>query len=173
VIGTGWKLHKGDDFDWKSPLFDDRAWDQVTVPAFWETQGLKGYDGYGWYRVHFHVPASFTDKHLILLLGKVDDADETYLNGERIGRTGIFGGTENTYRNRQDHKTLRAYTIPAELLKIDGDNVLAVRVYDGWLHGGIYDGPIGLVSREKYLQWKPRVRDQNKDFWRVFDYFFR
>jgi sialate O-acetylesterase len=173
AIESGWKLRQGDDAAWKSPSFDDRSWRRVTVPAFWETQGLKGYDGYGWYRVHFRVPASFAGRHLILLLGKVDDADETYLNGEKIGRTGLFGGSEETYRNRDEFRRLRAYTIPIELLKIDADNVLAVRVYDGWLHGGIYDGPIGLLSREKFLQWKPRTNDKSKEFWRILDYFFR
>ena len=169
IEGT-WKLRQGDDPGWKSPALADASWHDVVVPLYWETQGLKDYDGFGWYRCHFRPDPSLEGKTLILLLGKVDDLDETYLNGERIGRTGSMEPRNGQIRHSNEYSQLRAYTIPPDVLKFGADNVLAVRVYDVWLHGGIYDEPIGLISRDRYLEWKARHRDRMNpwDFFRKF-----
>ncbi len=145
-----WKFSVGDDMAWKSVQCNDAGWEDVRVPAYWETQGHKDYDGYGWYRVKFRLSPSLDSRHLILFLGKIDDVDEVYLNGERIGKTGRMGRSE-----AYEYKLWRAYTIPPEKLLVDRDNVIAVRVYDAFLHGGIYRGPVGIVSREKYVAWEP------------------
>jgi Glycosyl hydrolases family 2, sugar binding domain len=145
-----WKFKIGDDMAWRASQFDDGNWERIRVPAFWETQGHKGYDGFGWYRVKFRLNPELTGQHLILFLGKIDDIDEAYLNGERIGKT----GTRYT-PNGNEYRRWRAYTIPNDMLLADRENVLAVRVYDGFAHGGIYEGPIGIVRREKYLEWVP------------------
>jgi sialate O-acetylesterase len=62
---------------------------------------------------------------------------------------------------------LRAYVIPSDILIPGQENVLAVRVEDVYMHGGIYDGPIGLVTRDKYLRWKK----QRDEWWNLFDWF--
>jgi Beta-galactosidase jelly roll domain len=166
ITGT-WKLQTGDDDDWAKPSFDDSDWKDVLVPAYWETQGHKDYDGVGWYRIHFTVPEKYRDQDLVLLVGKVDDVDETYLNGERVGRT----GSRNHVRGGEYLK-LRAYTVPSEFIKCGQTNVLAVRVYDNYLHGGIYDGPIGFISRDRFRKWerKHESRDDD-DRWNFFDIF--
>lgn len=78
----------------------------------------------------------FKGKKLILLLGKIDDDDETYLNRYRIGRT---GKPENNW-GRGDlgnhNLELKAYYIPEEYLNYNGFNLLAVRVFDGFIKGG-------------------------------------
>ena len=140
----------------------------MLVSAFWETQGLKDYDGVGWYRIHFTVPEKFRDQDLILLVGKIDDVDETYLNGERVGRTGgrhVHGG---------EYLKFRTYAVRSDLIKYGQDNLLAVRVYDNFLQGGIYDGPIGFVSRDRFRQWErkhPVQENKEKDRWNFFDLF--
>ena len=63
-----------------------------------------------------------------LSLGSVDDFDETYFNGVRVG--GI-GKEHPTYWSAP-----RDYTIPASLIK-PGKNVIAVRVWDRFGGGGI------------------------------------
>ena len=163
LSGT-WKVKIGDDDSWREAGLDESSWKEVTVPAYWETQGMKDYDGFAWYRVHFRPLSLLDGMRLILLLGKIDDIDETYLNGERIGRTGTMHSNPDRIRTSNEYNELRAYTIPAGLLKFGEDNVIAVRVYDAWLHGGIYDEPIGLVTREAYLDWKRHHRDR-KDIW--------
>lgn len=149
-----WRFARGDDQAWSSEWFDDRGWKPIAVPAYWETQGYRGYDGFGWYRVRFRVPRGTEGKPMILLLGKIDDLDEAFLNGERVGRTGNQSDFGVFRQYGQQYNRLRAYTVRPGLLKKDADNVLAVRVFDGEWHGGIYDGPVGLISREKFVVWE-------------------
>ena len=160
-ITGDWKLKRGDDDDWAKSSFDDSEWKEVLVPAYWETQGLKDYDGVGWYRIHFTVPEKFRGQDLVLLVGKIDDVDETYLNGERVGRTGgrrVRGG---------EYLKLRAYTVSSDIIKCGQTNVLAVRVYDNYLQGGIYDGPIGFISRDRFRKWERKHMSQDKNEWNV------
>ncbi len=160
LVGT-WLFSTGDDPDRRDPAFDDGDWTEVYVPAYWETQGYKGYNGYGWYRKRFRVPPELIGKKLILLLGKIDDVDETYLNGRRIGRTGEMPPRGDMF-NRVEYTLLRAYTIPPDMLHSGRDNLVAVRVYDGWVHGGIYQGPVGIVTRDRFLAWQKGVDERGK-----------
>ncbi len=166
LAGT-WKFKTGDNDSWKDLDVSDGAWNNVIVPAYWETQGFKDYDGFGWYRMKFKVPDNLIGERLILLVGKVDDYDETYLNGKLIGHTGRMRKNFDPDDRGNEYAQLRAYTIPPELLVSGHENILAVKVEDVYMHGGIYDGPIGLITREKYRQWK---RD-NEDRWNPFDWF--
>jgi sialate O-acetylesterase len=154
-LPSTWKFKIGDNMAWRTVQFDDGDWEKVKVPAYWETQGHAEYDGYGWYRVRFTLNPSLQGQHLILFLGKIDDIDEVFLNGERIGRTG------HEYHNGGDeYQRWRAYTIPSDKLLGDKENLISVRVYDGFAHGGIYVGPVGIAKREKYLEWE-RVQGRN------------
>jgi sialate O-acetylesterase len=167
-----WKFMKGDDEKWKEPSLDDSRWKRVEVPAWWETQGFKDYDGFGWYRTTFRVPGALHDKQLIVVLGRIDDFDEVYLNGKRIGRTGHFNKKGSDVVTLDDYRKLRAYTIPSGFLN-DGDNVLAVRVYDGYIHGGIYDGPVGIVTRDRWREWSGKDNVKKKRLMeRIFDWFW-
>ncbi len=167
ALTGNWKFRTGDDESWKKSRIDDSKWSDVVVPAYWETQGFKGYDGLGWYRLRFTIPQPFTEKRLILLVGKIDDVDETYLNGELVGKTGRIR-TGMALSDVSDEWTqLRAYVIPSDVLLPGQENVLAVRVDDVYLHGGIYDGPIGFVTRDRYQSWK-KERDR---WWNLFDWF--
>ena len=173
-IEGDWKFTTGDDMEWKEPGFDDHAWKSVVVPAYWETQGYKDYDGYGWYRTRFTVPASLASEHLILLLGKIDDVDEVYLNGQRVGRTGVIPAHGQAWNNDQSsYKQLRAYSLPPDVLRLDQENVLAVRVYDGLMQGGIYDGPIGFIERSHYITWRNSRKDNRDGLERFFDFFMK
>jgi len=173
-IEGNWKFTTGDDMDWREPGFDDHAWKSVIVPACWETQGFKGYEGFGWYRTTFRVPGDLASERLILLLGKIDDFDEVYLNGERVGRTGSMPRESGEWRNDQrSYAQLRAYILAPGVLRPDQDNVLAVRVFDGVMQGGIYDGPLGLIERSRYMQWRNSRRDDRGAVERFFDFFLK
>ena len=160
-----WKFRTGDDMDWKEAGFNDRDWKEIRVPALWETQGFKGYDGYAWYRVTFSVPREYKEDNLIMLVGKIDDFDEVYLNGTRIGRTGSMPKYKMTYNNSDEYAQMRAYMIPDGLMRFDGKNVLAVRVYDCWQGGGIYEGPVGIVTRQHYRTRNYRHTYRNVESW--------
>ncbi|HMK38918.1 MAG TPA: beta galactosidase jelly roll domain-containing protein [Bacteroidota bacterium] len=171
-LAGNWKIRTGDDLAWKEPGLDDSSWREAAVPIYWETQGLKDYDGFAWYRFRFRPSSSLDGARVILLMGKIDDIDETYVNGERVGRTGTMGSRNEKIINSREYAALRAYTVPDGLLKFGQDNVIAVRVYDAWLHGGIYSGPVGLISRDAYMEWKHRHRDR-KNPWDFFKEFFQ
>jgi hypothetical protein len=168
-----WRFRVGDQPEWEDPAMKDGDWESVYVPAYWETQGHKGYDGIAWYRLHFTVDGTTAGQRLLLLLGKVDDCDETYVNGQLIGRTGSIPPGGRQGRTGNQYSWQRAYTIPAGLLHVGEDNVIAVRVWDGWLHGGIYRGPIGLISRDHYNSWRSAQRDRETPWQILQDIFGR
>jgi len=151
-----WKLKKGDEMEWKEPNFDDSKWQDVFVPAKWDFQGYREYDGFMWYRVTFNVSSSLKDDNYVLMLGKVDDIDETYLNGELIGRTGRIRSDGSVRKIRDEWTRYRGYRIPSGTLKPAQKNVLAVRVFDHFSWGGIYEGPIGIVKERDFRQWETK-----------------
>jgi len=62
--------------------------------------------------------------------------DEAFVNGVRIGGCGTFPPQYQTAYFMD-----RVYMVPASLLRYDGTDVLAVRVFDGPGSGGIVDAP--------------------------------
>ena len=129
-----WRFHRGDDMKWKERAFDDRGWEQVSLPENWEDHsGYHDRYSYGWYRRQLDIPEEYAGQDLILLLGRIDDADETYLNGVKIGGTGSIPPNFQTAWDVD-----RRYKVPASLIRGDGTDALAVRVFDGENDGGMY-----------------------------------
>ena len=163
-----WRFKIGDDLNWKNPNFDDKDWISMPVPSFWEINGFMDYDGFAWYRKKFDADIMWEGEKLVLLLGKIDDIDQCYLNGKMIGSTGDFVRLPVTNKFNNEYLELRGYYIPENLLSFNEENVIAVRVYDGLRDGGIYQGPIGITTQEDYRNyWKEKKR--KKSFW---DYIF-
>ena len=164
-----WKFKLGDDLSWKQKGLNDYHWDNIPVPSKWEISGYPDYNGYAWYRTSFKLDPSLVGDKLILLLGKIDDIDQCYLNGKLIGSTGDFKTTPKTNWFDNEYQELRGYYIPDNFLTYGSElNTIAVRVYDGYLDGGIYQGPIGIATQEDYQSyWKSKKR--KKTFW---DYLF-
>ncbi|MEV6306763.1 alpha/beta hydrolase-fold protein [Actinoplanes sp. NPDC051861] len=148
LAGDGWKFTTGDDPAWSDPAFADSGWRDWSVPDNWGNHtDLSTYDGFAWYRKTFTLPerpAGVTDSAVVAALGKIDDADRAFLNGQEIGRTGGFPPNfDSTWEVPREY-------YPADgLLKWGGTNVLAVRVYDGTGGGGFYQGPVGLYSKAR------------------------
>lgn len=138
VVPGDWRFQKGDDAGWKARDFDDSAWQKVTLPDNWERHSGHSEDNvYGWFRRRVEIPAELKGKDFDLLLGCIDDVDEAFLNGERIGGTGSF---PPDYKSAWD--TQRRYRVPASLVRGDGSDVLAVRVFDGNGNGGINEAGV-------------------------------
>jgi len=131
-------------------------WDNIVVPGSWEDQGYKNYDGVACYAKEFALNGQFVNRHMILLLGRIDDLDMVYLNGTLIGQSGEF--SKETVRIHSDtYRQLRSYHIPSGLLNENGKNVIIIKVYDEYGNGGIYEGSIGLISQENYIRyWRKR-----------------
>lgn len=135
----GWKFHIDDEATWSSPGFDDSPWESIQAPSPWEDQGFYGYDGFAWYRKKFDGRALDKKENYYLGLGFIDDADEVYVNGKLIGFSGSMPPRFKTAYNSE-----RKYNLPAEVINYKGENVIAIRVFDATLGGGIIDGRLGV-----------------------------
>ncbi len=143
LLPERWHFITGDSSEYLNPRFNDSTWALLDVPDYWEHEGFDGYDGIAWYRVHFTLNKKLQSDSVYFILGKIDDADESYLNGVRIGGMGTFPPNPITAYDK-----IRFYKIPVRLLK--KDNVLAIRVFDMGGPGGIVSGPIGIYDDKDY-----------------------
>jgi len=135
-----WKFSIGDNPEWSQPGYDDSYWENIRVPKKWEEQGFHGYDGYAWYRTTVKLPSELIHATYFLKLGYIDDVDEVYINGIKIGQTGSFPPDYSTAYNAN-----RIYTIPHKIKHIDGKFTIAVRVYDEGGEGGFVHGDVSIV----------------------------
>jgi len=122
------------------PALDDHAWPTLNAPQVWETQGLPGLDGQVWLRRHVTLTAAEAAGAATLYVGLVDDCDESFVNGQPVGKT---CGWDQP----------RAYALPAGLLH-EGDNLVAVRVTDTGGDGGIH-GPAANLRLDTAAGPKP------------------
>lgn len=125
----------------------------LNVPGSWESQGVTEanphyknpempYDGNAWYQHQLHLGKELTGKELYLEMGAVDDYDWTYFNGRLIGRTGRE--TPGWYAAK------RLYKIPQDAVKFGATNLIAVKVMDDYMSGGIVSGPVRIfVKKDK------------------------
>ncbi len=153
-----WKFQRGDNPAWKEPQADESEFVSIPVPSAWEHVG-HDFDGFAWYRKTFRAPASGREDKMVLMLGKIDDADEVFLNGTKIGSTGTL-----THSDRHGSADLydqnRGYYFPSSLLK--DENVIAVRVHDHGGLGGIYEGPIGIIRQSRYIEYWEATRHDRR-----------
>jgi sialate O-acetylesterase len=118
---------------WYDMNYVPNGWKTITVPAFWEDQGVKDLNGVVWYRKEIDVPASMVGKSARVYLGRIIDADVLYINGKQVGRTGSL------YSERR-------YNIPSDLLKA-GKNLFVVRITNNNGKGGfVPDKPYYLFA---------------------------
>ncbi len=164
VLSGKWKFSLGDNKQWKSVNYDDRSWEEINVPSEWENEGFEDYDGYAWYRKEFLLPSNLKNEELYLSLGKIDDYDYVYLNGELIGSVFQLDKDGDYRRKGYEYNARRIYKIPEETLNKNGTNVLSIRVYDIKWRGGIYEGPIGIMTEPNYKQYR-RKHHENQSFW--------
>lgn len=121
------------------------SWSKIMVPGLWEHQGYERLDGTAWYRKQFLMPKSLDGEDLVLILGKIDDYDQVYLNGRLVGAT-------------TQYDQLRIYNISADMFKAGAYNILFVYVLDYGGFGGIYEGPVGFMRQAEFTRFM-RYRD--------------
>jgi sialate O-acetylesterase len=134
---------------WSAAADIDGDWPVLQAPQLWEEQGLAELDGVVWLRKRVQLSAAQAAGAAQLHLAKVDDCDEVWVNGQRVG--GQCGYT-----------LPRQYGLPAGLLR-PGANWIAVRVTDTGGGGGIYgdgaalrlDTAAGAVSLTG--PWRARI----------------
>lgn len=135
AISTVWRWQVGDDPAWAAPDFDDVGWAHGEPP---EPITLMRYPYRGWYRLHFTLPPERPEGGWGIALGRIQTADEAYLNGVFIGGEGVI---QDQFVDALHKK--RVYALPDEFLRTDG-NVLAVRVQSSVMDGGLIGARTGF-----------------------------
>ena len=144
---------------------DWRTWDVVQPGMDWWTENFAAcldgnayYTGYAWYVREFEVPEAFERSSLQINAGMMDEADEVYINGTRVGQTGIpdEGGS---YDGTNPWDEERIYEIPDDLLDA-GINTIAVRVCNGSGAGGWYAGPIQIEAKKETAEDPQRSQER-------------
>jgi sialate O-acetylesterase len=148
-----WKNLSFQDEDCPSRSFDDTEWHTMRLPTLWEQTEVGNLDGVVWFRKQVTIPPDWVHKDLVLELGPIDDIDETFVNGAKVGGHEVAG----------EWNVNRVYDVPSSL--IDSTVVqIAVRVIDYGGGGGLYgdqklmsihpkhgEKPISLAGEWKYL----------------------
>lgn len=135
---------------WDRSGFDDRKWLRLEVPGKFESQHaeLEGYDGQMLYRVVFDAPSWAVQGGARLMLGAIDDEDETRINGQMVGMTG-----------RRDDP--RSFMLPRRYAIAPGtfqgrEDTIGIVVTDLGMDGGLrgWRGlpPCDLGQREKKVR---------------------
>lgn len=110
---------------WAVEQLDSKGWATIPAPGIWESQGFDGFDGYAWYRTTFELTEEEVKEKIILGLGKIDDSDIAWVNGQKVGES------------YQQWNTPRVYEVSSDVLKV-GKNTIAIRVEDTGGGGGIH-----------------------------------
>ena len=109
---------------WYLPETDVSQWKTTQLPSRWSDEGIKGL-GVVWYRKEFSLTAEQMKSAVTINLGMVDDWDETYLNGQKIGTTPAY-------------TVERRYPVCSDGL-LEGKNVLVVKVVNWGGDAGMFD----------------------------------
>ncbi len=131
--------NKGVELGWAKADFKDADWKTVDMPR--SVDDLLGGDGAIWVRRRVTIPAQWAGHNLRLHLGSINDYDVTYWNGVQVGET-----TKKT--NPFDWWVCeRKYPIPGKMVTA-GPIVLAVRIFDDFMGGGMMSPPEGIFLED-------------------------
>ena len=119
--------NEGSMMGFPSPTYNLSSWKPVKLPNLIEVTQNDQMDGAVWFRRTVDIPAEWKGKNLVVELGTIDDFDDTYFNGRRIG--GIDGSRDFWYAGP------RRYVIPHALIRAE-NNSISVRVFDQSGNGG-------------------------------------
>ena len=117
--------------------FDDSEWANIKIGQAWEAQGYAGYNGGAWYRTRIEVDAE-KGQPVHLAFGGVDQHATVYVNGQWVG---------------EHNKWSRPFILDiSDQVMRDGENAVALYVFDGGGMGGIY-GTVQVIqpTKEKNL----------------------
>ncbi|MFP4294003.1 MAG: sialate O-acetylesterase [Cyclobacteriaceae bacterium] len=126
---------------WYDPDYLPEGWMRMNIPGYWEDQGIRDLNGTVWFRKEIDVPASMTGKPARIDMGRIVDADNIYINGQKVGSTG--------YQYPQ-----RRYHFEAGILK-EGRNTIVVQVINyGGKGGFVPDKPYYLAAGSDTIDLK-------------------
>ncbi len=121
-----------DSLKWSDPALNTDNWITMNIPGFWADSEIGNVNGAVWFRKKLNLPQSYSGKNAKLILGRIVDADSTFVNGKFVGNV--------TYQYPP-----RWYDLSANVLR-EGENVIALRVVNSSGRGGFFpDKPYQLI----------------------------
>jgi hypothetical protein len=129
----GWKFQldpgqTGQELNWFGTDFADSNWQNIKIGQAWEPQIGKDYDGVGWYRHSFTLPAKPDQVGTDIVFDGVDESAWVWINGQYVGQHDIG----------PDGWDKRFAMDASEFLKWGAENQITVRVLDRKFAGGIW-----------------------------------
>ncbi len=114
-----WRYRAGDEPTWAAADLDDSTWDELESSSInQKSLPPSGWNGRGWFRLHFQVDESMANKP-VALEARQFGASEVYLNGRLVTKFGEI-------KEQGEIEYNPAY-IPVPIELRAGENVLAVR----------------------------------------------
>ncbi|MCB0685313.1 MAG: ThuA domain-containing protein, partial [Saprospiraceae bacterium] len=126
-IAEGYQDQK-EKIDYSPDEINTSDWKNLETPMRWSktsARELHDFDGIVWVRTEFNLPEKLAGRSGVLSLGPIDDTDDTYVNGVRVGGMTRKWNDERNYR------------IPAKILR-KGKNQITLKIADSGGRGGIY-----------------------------------
>lgn len=180
LLKEQWRFTRQDNPQSMLPQYDDRKWQNVTIPHDWAIYGPFGIDndkqhlaiaqdgqkqamehagrtgglpfvGTGWYRTKFELPRNIEEQRIRLVFDGAMSNAEVYVNGNKVGHW--------PYGYNSFHFDITPY------VKAGADNVLAVRLNNKhessrWYPGaGLYRNVHLITTGKVYIpQWGIQVQ---------------
>lgn len=150
VVDIGGKEH------WEKETTDYTDWQTIKLPNRWALAGIEKTYGVIWVTKSITLTEADIQDDITLSIGRVDDKDVTYFNGEKIGESA-----------KKDLE--RKYTIPKNILRA-GENRITIKVANFRDYGGFRSADdevyittakqkMSLVGNWKYKKGTPTVEE--------------
>ncbi len=148
LAGT-WKISLEDRPEFSGPTYDDSAWDSFEFPGSFMNYAEKNgrHEGVCWIRKKVALGDDFKNGPVGLCLGRIGNADETFVNGIRVGGMGGFPPEEFAMWNHP-----RNYPVSRRDLVSDGTQVIAVRI--SYLGLGEVLGPMFVTDEKGFRTYR-------------------
>ena len=75
---------------WYESSFQTSGWKKMDVPQEWGSTELGQSDGIVWFRKEITLPDGVENQKALLGLGRIDDRDDTYVNGIHVGTSSDY-----------------------------------------------------------------------------------
>ncbi len=136
-ITRQWRLNIGDTLGWANISYDDSHWKVIEEINRFEARGFSNFQDFGWARKKLFIPTTMkeaADKagYFYLSLGKIFDADQVFFNGKLVGSSGSMPPADKLVVRGK-----RIYKVPANDIRWDKENLIAVRVFSNFRNGGL------------------------------------
>ncbi len=122
---------------------------KIELPGYWQDAMLKNRDMRSvlWVRKKVRIDETMKSDLLVLSLGRIACADETYFNGKKIGAEGRFPDS-GALNYQLAYLKNRRYYIPREFVKEGQENILSIRIFSH-----IMSGMSGSMKITDYTRW--------------------